>query len=39
MDYPKESDEWLKYVNSKMENGKINIIFRDLVKADEESAK
>ena len=39
MDYPKESDEWLKYVNSKMENGKINIILRDLVKADDESAK
>ncbi len=30
-DYPGKSDEWLKYVNSKMEDGKIKIIFRELV--------
>ena len=31
MDYPKKSDEWLKYVNSRMRDGKIEILFRDLV--------
>lgn len=31
LDYPHKSDEWLKYVNSKMEDGKIKIIYRDLV--------
>lgn len=31
MDYPKKSEEWLKYVNSKMTDGKIEIIFRELV--------
>ncbi|MGN1411174.1 MAG: adenylyl-sulfate reductase subunit alpha [Oscillospiraceae bacterium] len=35
LDYPNKSDSWLKYVNSKMVDGKINIIFRDLVKAGE----
>ena len=30
-DYPKKSEQWLKYVNSKMEDGEIKIIFRDLV--------
>lgn len=30
-DYPEKSDAWLKYVNSKMVDGKIQIIFRDLV--------
>lgn len=30
-DYPEKSDEWLKYVNSKYRNGKIQIIYRDLV--------
>ena len=31
MDYPKQSDAWNKYVNSRMEDGKIRIIYRDLV--------
>jgi len=31
LDYPQKDDKWLKYVNSKLENGKIKIIFRDLV--------
>jgi adenylylsulfate reductase subunit A len=31
LDYPEKSEEWLKYVNSKYENGKLNIIYRDLV--------
>ena len=30
MDYPEKSDEWLKYVNSKMNDGKVEIIFREL---------
>lgn len=30
-DYPEKSDEWLKYVNSRMRDGKIEIIYRDLV--------
>ena len=32
MDYPAKSDEWLKYVNSRKENGEIKIIIRDLVR-------
>lgn len=31
LDYPNKSDEWLKYVNSKLVDGKLQIIFRDLV--------
>ena len=31
MDYPAKSDDWLKYVNSRKENGEIKIILRDLV--------
>lgn len=31
LDYPKKDDNWLMYVNSKLEDGKIKIIFRDLV--------
>ena len=31
-DYPECTDDWLKYVNSRMENGEIHIILRDLVK-------
>lgn len=31
LDYPNKSDEWLKYVNSKLVDGKLEIIFRDLV--------
>lgn len=30
-DYPEKSDEWMKYVNSRMEDGKIQIIYRELV--------
>ncbi len=35
LDYPNKSDSWLKYVNSKLVDGKVEIIFRDLVKAGE----
>ena len=31
LDYPKKSDEWLKYVNSKLVDGQLQIIYRDLV--------
>jgi adenylylsulfate reductase subunit A len=31
MDYPEKSDEWMKYVNSKMTDGKIQIVLRELV--------
>lgn len=31
MDYPEKSDAWLKYVNSRMQDGKIEILFRELV--------
>lgn len=31
LDYPEKSDEYLKYVNSKLVDGKIEIIFRELV--------
>lgn len=31
-DYPEQSEEGLRYVNSRMRNGKIEILFRDLVK-------
>ena len=35
LDYPNKSENWLKYVNSKLVDGKIEIIFRDLVKVGE----
>ena len=35
LDYPNKSKNWLKYVNSKLVDGKIEIIFRDLVKVGE----
>lgn len=35
MDYPEKSDQWLKYVNSRMEDGTIKIIFRELVAGGE----
>lgn len=35
LDYPNKSNDWLKYVNSKLVDGKIKIIFRDLVKVGE----
>lgn len=31
LDYPEKNDKYLKYVNSKYEDGKIKIIYRDLV--------
>lgn len=35
-DYPSRDDQyWLKYVNSIYEDGKVNIIFRDLIGRDE----
>lgn len=35
-DYPEKDDEhWLKYVNSRYEDGKLEIIFRDLIGRDE----
>lgn len=30
-DYPEESEQWLKYVNSRMADGKIQIVYRELV--------
>lgn len=34
LDYPKTDKNYFKYVNSKMENGSIQIYFRDIVKED-----
>ena len=34
LDHPETSRDFEKYVNSRMENGKIKILFRDLVKGD-----
>lgn len=34
-DYPNQNDDYLKYINSKKVDGKIKIIYRDLVKAGE----
>lgn len=31
LDYPEKSDEWLKYVNSKLVDGNLTILYRDLV--------
>lgn len=31
LDYPQKSDEWLRYVNSRLVDGKIEIIYRNLV--------
>lgn len=31
LDYPEKSDEWLKYVNSKLVDGKLAMLYRDLV--------
>ena len=30
-DYPEQSEEWMKYVNSRMENGEIRILYRELI--------
>ncbi len=35
LDYPDKKDEWLKYVNSRLADGKIEIIYRELVGRDE----
>ena len=36
LDYPEKDDKnWMKYVNSRLENGKIKIIYRDIVKEGE----
>jgi adenylylsulfate reductase subunit A len=36
IDYPDRNDsDWLKYVNSRLINGDVQILFRDLVKKDE----
>ncbi|HEX3022929.1 MAG TPA: adenylyl-sulfate reductase subunit alpha [Lachnospiraceae bacterium] len=35
LDYPEKSDEWLKYVNSKLEDGKLTVFTRDLVERGE----
>ncbi|WP_294373660.1 adenylyl-sulfate reductase subunit alpha [uncultured Clostridium sp.] len=35
LDYPEKSNQYLKYVNSKMADGKIEIIFRELVGREE----
>ena len=34
LDYPHKSDNWLKYVNSRYEDGQIKIIYRDLVERE-----
>lgn len=31
LDYPEKNDDWLKYINSKMENGKLKVVSRPLV--------
>ena len=36
LDYPEKDDKnWMKYVNSRLEDGKIKIIFRDIIKEGE----
>ncbi len=35
LDHPAKSDEWLKYVNSRRRNGKLEILYRDLVSRGE----
>lgn len=34
LDYPHKSDNWLKYVNSRYEDGQIKIIYRNLVERE-----
>ena len=34
LDYPEKSDDWMKYVNSKCVDGKIQILYRDLVEKE-----
>jgi adenylylsulfate reductase subunit A len=35
LDYPQKSDAWLRYVNSRLVDGEITMIYRDLVKEGE----
>lgn len=35
LDHPDKSDDWMKYVNSKYENGELHMIYRDLVGREE----
>jgi adenylylsulfate reductase subunit A len=35
LDYPEKSDAWLRYVNSRLVDGEITMIYRDLVKEGE----
>ena len=35
LDYPEKSDTWLRYVNSRKEDGTIHILYRDLVGREE----
>ena len=35
LDYPDKSDAWLKYVNTRLVDGNIQVIYRDLVKRGE----
>lgn len=35
LDYPEKSDEWLRYVNSRLVDGRIEMIYRDLVEGGE----
>jgi adenylylsulfate reductase subunit A len=35
LDYPEKSDAWLRYVNSRLVDGNITMIYRDLVKEGE----
>ena len=34
LDYPEKSNDWMKYVNSKYVDGKIQILYRDLVEKE-----
>ncbi len=36
LDYPNKSDAWLKYVNSRLEDGELKMIYRDLVEQGEQ---
>jgi adenylylsulfate reductase subunit A len=35
LDYPNKDDSYLKYVNSVMKDGEVNIVLRDLVSGGE----
>lgn len=35
LDYPEKKDEWLKYVNSRLINGELKIIYRELVSRED----